>query len=109
MPKAKNLRTLRKAANLTQEQFADRIGVSRKTVHEWETRKRAIPMPSTKRIAEFFGIDYHDFCDRDASQIIEVTDDEIRQLNRFRQLSETSKAIIRAAIDAACLMEKDNS
>ena len=101
MPKAKNLKTLRKAAKLTQEQFADAIGVSKRTVHAWETRERAIPMPSTKKIADYFGMDYQDFCDHDVSSDMVLTEDEIQIIEQYRGISDTSKAIIMAALDTA--------
>lgn len=33
---ARNILNLRKAANLTQEQIAERIGVARQTIAKWE-------------------------------------------------------------------------
>lgn len=63
MPKAINLKYLRKKAGLTQKKFADEIGVSTATVNSWEAKKSAIPVPAAKRIAKYFGVTYGDFCD----------------------------------------------
>ena len=107
MPKAKNLKYIRREKNLTQQGFADAIGVSRATIIAWETKKRAIPMPSAKKIAAFFGVDYADFCDIDLESVSQIseheppTQHEFQQLIRFRKLSEESKNIFRAALDAA--------
>ena len=105
MPKAKNLKYLRIKANLTQQDFADEIGVSKATVIAWESRKRAIPVPSAKRIAEYFDLEYEEYCDVDIAMIeaskIQLTETEKRSLAMFRELPENTKMLFRNAIAVA--------
>jgi len=102
MPKAKNLKYCRTKANLTQQAFADAIGASKSTVTAWETKKRAIPVPSAKKIAEFFGIDYTDFCDVDMESLdLSITDKEKREIKMFRRLPENTQTAILAAVYSA--------
>ncbi len=108
MPKAKNLKYCRTKANMTQQEFADAIGANRSTIIAWESRKRAIPVPSAMKIASFFGVDYADFCDVDLSMDeidMQLSYREYTQLQKFRSLSERSNTIFRAALDAAYKMD----
>ena len=103
MPKAKNLKYLRKKADLTQQKLADKIGVSKVTIGSWENKKTAIPAPSAKAIAEFFGVDYSEFCDIDMElteqrEAPHLTESETRNLILYRQLPENVKELIRNAI-----------
>lgn len=104
MPKAKNLKYCRHKQGLTQQQLADAIGTTKKTVIAWEGKKSSIPVPNTKRIAEFFGVDYSDFCDIDLEEHergFVPTAGEIESIMKFREISEETKIAIRAAINAA--------
>lgn len=47
---------LRRKANLSQEQLANAIGVSRSTISMWETGKRTPDAESLKRMADIFGV-----------------------------------------------------
>lgn len=115
MPKAKNLKYLRKRESLTQKAFAEAIGASKSTVIAWESKKSAIPVPTARRIAEYFDVDYSDFCDIDIEKrdkeligdcLEHLTHEEMHQLTMFRQLSDTSKHILLAALDGAYKAEK---
>lgn len=104
MPKAKNLKYFRKKAGLTQQAFADEIGVSKATVISWEAKKTAIPAPITKRIAEYFGVEYTDFCDTDLEwreHGFSPTEEEVRTFMRYKDLSAETKAAVLGAINAA--------
>ena len=101
MPKAKNLKYCRKKANLTQQAFADAIGATKPTVSSCESRKTAIPAPAAKRIADFFGVDYSDFCDIDLEhkdKNLVLSSQEMQELLMFRALGKVEKDIIRHAI-----------
>ena len=106
MPKAKNLKYLRTKANLTQQDFADEIGVSKATIISWESRKRAIPVPSSRRIASYFGLGYEEYCYVDMELFEQSVDDEKirltasekKSLLMFRKLPENVKKLIRYAI-----------
>ncbi|MCI1925647.1 MAG: helix-turn-helix domain-containing protein [[Lactobacillus] timonensis] len=52
----RELRSLRAGAGLTQQQLADKLGVSHISVSRWETGK-AIPSPKyIKQMADMFGV-----------------------------------------------------
>ena len=104
MPKAKNLKYLRKKEGLTQQQLADVMGTTKKTVIAWEGKKTAIPAPITKRIAEHFGVDYADFCDTDLEwreHGFSPSEEEVQAFMRYKDLSPETKAAVLGAINAA--------
>ncbi len=49
------LKTLREKANLTQKEFAEKIGTLYPRVSDWETGKRKISLAYQKIINDFFG------------------------------------------------------
>lgn len=50
------IKTLRKGRKLTQQELADRLGITRATVSNYEVGRRAPHISELKRIAEFFGV-----------------------------------------------------
>lgn len=51
------IKTLRKAAKLTQQQLADELGLERSTVSKWESPNGSEPdTDKLKRLAHFFGV-----------------------------------------------------
>lgn len=50
----KKIKKMRKAMQLTQQQFAIKIGVSSATVSRWERGKQTPPIKKLKEIAAFF-------------------------------------------------------
>ena len=50
------LKTLRKGRKLTQEQAAEKLGVTRATVSNYEVGRRAPHISELKRIADFYGV-----------------------------------------------------
>ena len=52
--KVEKIKTRRKALQLTQQQFAIKIGVSSATVSRWERGKQTPPIKKLKEIAAFF-------------------------------------------------------
>ena len=61
MSPAKVLRGLRGKEELTQAEFAERIGVSQHHISEMETGKRAITIDMAKRIGEAFNVSHKVF------------------------------------------------
>ena len=59
MQKTSHLRELRDRASLSQEELAERAGVSRATIADLELGKRS-PQPKTRRkLAEALGVEPH--------------------------------------------------
>lgn len=54
MLKYPNIAAERARAGLTQEQFADKLGVTRKTLYNWELS--GIPEDKVQLMAELFGV-----------------------------------------------------
>lgn len=50
------LKTLRKGRKLTQTEFADRMGVTRSTISNYECGRRAPHLKELKKFADFFGV-----------------------------------------------------
>lgn len=57
---ARNLLKLRKAAGLTQEQAAERIGVARQTLAKWENGESVPDIGNCSRLAELFDVSLDD-------------------------------------------------
>lgn len=50
------LKTLRKGKKLTQEQAAEKLGITRATISNYEVGRRAPHISELKRIGEFYGV-----------------------------------------------------
>ena len=69
-------------------------------------------MPNAKRIAEYFGVDYYDFCDIDLEQgdtDLILTAQEKQGILMFRSLGRVEKDIIRHAIKELYNNRKEGS
>lgn len=60
MSTGKNIRALRERFDLTQDELADKLGVTRESVHRWENDKIAIRDRHIAKMVELFGIDPED-------------------------------------------------
>ena len=56
------LKTLRKQANMNQEQLADTLGVSISTISKWETGKNLPDIEKITALSEIFSISVEDLC-----------------------------------------------
>lgn len=56
----RNIRALRERFDLTQDELAEKLGVTRESVHRWETDKIAIRDRHIAKMVELFGIDPED-------------------------------------------------
>lgn len=52
----KKLQQLRKGRKLTQQELADKMGVTRATISNYEVGRRAPHLSELKRFAEFYGV-----------------------------------------------------
>lgn len=75
-----NIRYLRKRMGLTQEQFAQKIGIKRSVVGAYEEGRAAPPLETLLKMAELFGISTDNFISKDYSQ---QTDDELNNPHRL--------------------------
>lgn len=51
------LKTLRKGRKLTQQELADKLGVTRCTISNYEVGRRSPHISELKRFAEYYGVD----------------------------------------------------
>ncbi len=56
MPNMMTLRTMRRAADLSQQYVADHLGVNRATVSKWERGTVSLPVPLIPVLAELYGV-----------------------------------------------------
>lgn len=61
---AANLRAHRAVARLSQQEVADRIGVSRATVRAWENGKNLVSVDSLIALADLYGVRVDDLIGR---------------------------------------------
>ncbi len=61
---------LRKEHALSQEDLAERLGVTRQTVPNWETGNTAPDIQQAKKLSEVFSISLDDLLDNDVKEII---------------------------------------
>lgn len=57
---AKNLKYLRKASDLSQEEVAEKLGVSRQTVVKWENGDSMPDLTNSMALADLFGVTLDD-------------------------------------------------
>ncbi|MBQ7884775.1 MAG: helix-turn-helix transcriptional regulator [Clostridia bacterium] len=62
---AQNIKEIRQQLNLTQEQFANKLGYSYQLIGCWENGRSFPNLNTAKRIHEVFGVDYEDIFDYD--------------------------------------------
>ena len=87
----------RKEKNLTQEQLAEKLGVSNKTVSKWETGKCMTDYSVVKNLCEELGITVAELMDGEATDEKSVRtydDEQIMDLLRRTQELEKQKNIL---------------
>lgn len=50
------LKTLRKGRKMSQERLGEELGLTRATISNWETGRRAPHLSELKRVCEYFGV-----------------------------------------------------
>lgn len=63
-----NLITLRKLRNISQEELAERVGISRQTLSKYETGESIPDIEKTKAIADVFGVSLDDLVNYDPTE-----------------------------------------
>lgn len=85
MELSEKIQKLRKEHNLTQEQLAEQLFVSRTAVSKWETGRGMPSMESLQMIARLFNITLDDLLR--AEEIITIAENENREnISRFASL-----------------------
>ena len=81
-----NLQFYRKRENMTQEQLAERLEVSRQTISKWEAGNSYAEMDKLLQICDLFFCDMDTLLRKDAS-MLEVEDNQTHRdhMKRFRR------------------------
>lgn len=83
------LKQLRHEAKLTQEELAERMNVSRRTVSRWETGNNLPDLSLLVELADFYGVDIREIFEGERKQGNELINEE----NTILQAEEYTKAI----------------
>ena len=89
-----NLKRIRKENNLSQEQLADKLGVSRQAVSKWESNQAYPEMDKVLQICKMFNLN-----------IDELLNQNLKEVNETKQ----SKNNVNKFIDENCIWEWDYS
>lgn len=81
---------LRKKENLTQEQLAEKVGVSRQTISKWELGETSPDIKQAKNLADIFKIDINELVG-DFNKVI--LDKVISNENKMKKLSKIFKIL----------------
>ena len=83
-----NLKNARCNANLTQEDIAEKIGVSRQTVSNWENNKSYPDIISVIRLSDIYGISLDTLLKEDENMIkhLDESTNIVKSKNRLRKL-----------------------
>lgn len=89
MPKySNNLKLLRKQAGLTQQELADRTGLSRSRINNYEQGIRGIEKSIAEIFADFFNVDLDYFYARSSSPYDDrLLETEAEMLDAYRELN----------------------
>lgn len=68
----RNIQTLRKAAGLTQEQLAEKVGVSRQTVAKWESGESVPDLANGDTLARVLGVTLDDLANYEPTDMGEA-------------------------------------
>lgn len=79
---ADNLRKIRKENNLSQEQLADKLGVSRQSVSKWESQQAYPEMDKVIQLCNMFNLNIDELLNKDIKQIKEEKEDK-KRLNKY--------------------------
>lgn len=81
---------LRKKENLTQEQLAEKIGVSRQTISKWELGETAPDIKQAKKIADILNVNINDLIGNFNDMIL---DKVISNETKTNKISKVSKIV----------------
>ena len=90
------LKELRKEKNITQEQFAEEMGVSRRTVSRWETGSNMPDMDILIDISDFYEVDLRDIIDgeRKSEQMDKEMKETVLKVAEYENEGKKRNAIV---------------
>lgn len=88
------IRELRKSKGMTQNQFADMVGVTKQTVGAWETGEFGISTDRLQRICDTFNIGMDYLLGRQYVLDSDLTEEEVRVIVGYRKLSRSQRKLV---------------
>lgn len=89
----KFIKTLRHEKNLTQEQFAEKMNVSRRTVSRWETGNNIPDLDLLMNIADYFGVDLRELINGERK--VKKMNNELKETQEIVTGADTEKNIMK--------------
>ena len=106
MSLGENLQFLRKKDNITQEQLAERLDVSRQSVSKWESDTAYPEMDKILQICDLFHVNMDDLVRKDVSLLyVEDRTDYDNQMNTFSKMIAAGVGIILFGVSLMFLLE----
>ena len=97
------LKTLRKEKNLTQDQLAEQLGVSNRTVSRWETGTNMPDISLLLEIAELYGVTIPELIDGERKS--ENMNEEVKEVvSKMSNYAETEKTTILKSVRTESLL-----
>lgn len=91
-----NIKSYREKLQLTQNQVAECLGISRELVSLYETGKREINLEKLESLADLFGVELVNLIEEDSNLVAadlafayrsdEMTNDDLKQISEFRKI-----------------------
>ena len=91
---SKRLRELRKERQLTQEELADSLSLTKQAVSQWERGIREPGFDTLEMIADFFNVDTDYLIGREDHTTLLLNGIEHELIVRFRELSPAERSLI---------------
>lgn len=88
---AKRLKELRFKKGLTQESFADILGVSQQTVASWENNKATPKIDALATMADYFEVTTDYLLGRETLNSVQLSDEQMVLLDDFEELDTVNK------------------
>lgn len=92
------VRSLRKKEGLTQEQLAEKVGLTSVMVGYIERSQKGLSLKTAKKIARALNVHYTEILDGPDAGLAELTPDEKDLLNIFRTADDNEKKKIHALL-----------
>ena len=101
---AENLRRIRKENNLSQEQLADKLGVSRQSVSKWESQQAYPEMDKVIQLCNMFNLNIDELLNKDIKEVRE----EKESKNRVNKYLDDFLGFITKTVDMFSSMKARN-
>ena len=101
-----NFKKARKAANLTQEEVAQKLGLTRAAYTHYEKGTRECPFDTLRKLASIFNVSVDYLLGREVLNMPSIPQDEINLLKGFRNLTQDGREALLYMLNA---LQRNNS